>query len=161
VSTRRVGVADYAIARDDGSVIATVGLGSCVAIILHDATARIGAMAHVLLPDQELSRDRGNPAKFPSTVVPLMLREMAALGADVGRVTARLVGGSSMFTTLMGPGSLNVGERNIIASREALRQAGVRVTGEDVGGDHGRSVYLHLADGRVEVRSLRKGRLEL
>jgi chemotaxis receptor (MCP) glutamine deamidase CheD len=32
------------------------------------------------------------------------------------------------------------------------------VLAEDVGGDYGRSVYFHLADGRVEVHSLKAGR---
>jgi chemotaxis protein CheD len=158
----RVRVADYAVARGDSAVLTTVGLGSCVAIILHDSRARVGALAHVLLPSEELSRDRSNPAKFPGTIVPVMLDEMAALGAgDVRRITARLVGGAKMFGSLMGTGSLNVGERNIIASREALERAGVEVAAEDVGGDHGRTVYLHVADGRVEVRSIRKGTREL
>jgi chemotaxis protein CheD len=162
MTVTRVRVADYAVSDNDSAVLTTVGLGSCVAIILHDASARVGALAHVLLPSQELSRDRSNPAKFPATIVPLMLEKMAALGAsNVHGIQARLVGGSRMFGSLMGPGSLNVGERNIVASREALAEAGVRITGEDVGGEHGRSVYLHVGDGRVEVRSLRKGNREL
>jgi chemotaxis protein CheD len=162
MSMTRVRVADYAVAHGDTAVLTTVGLGSCVAIILHDPAARVGALAHVLLPSEELSRDRSNPAKFPGTVVPLMLEEMASHGArDTGRITARLVGGASMFGSLMGSGSMNVGERNIIAAREALERAGVQVAAEDVGGDHGRTVYLHVADGRVEVRSIRKGTREL
>ena len=40
---------------------------------------------------------------------------------------------------------------------EALAQAGVPLIAEDTGLDYGRSVYFHLDDGRVEVRSLKKG----
>ena len=36
-------------------------------------------------------------------------------------------------------------------------QKGIRIVAEDVGSDHGRSVHFHLDDGRVEVRSLKKG----
>ena len=60
----RVKVADYAVARGD-AVIATLGLGSCVAIAVHDATAGVGGLAHVLLPSETMSRDRSNRAKFP------------------------------------------------------------------------------------------------
>src|SRR5262249_58279330 len=75
----RVRVADYAVAAT--GTITTIGLGSCVAITLYDAAARVGGLAHVLLPSETLSRDRSNPAKFAVTVVPLLVSEMAKLGA--------------------------------------------------------------------------------
>lgn len=156
MSLVHVRVADWAAAADSASVLATVGLGSCVAIILHDASCGVGALAHVLLPSRALTRDRDNPAKVPETAVPFLLDQMRALGS--GRlVRARLVGGASMFGALIPNGGMNVGERNIDAAREALALAGIPIVGEDVGGDYGRSVYFHLADGRVEVRSLKAG----
>jgi chemotaxis protein CheD len=151
----RVGVADYAVSA--GGTIATIGLGSCVAILLHDAVARVGGLAHVLLPHASMSRDQSNPAKFPETAVPLLLGEMGSLGARVDRMTAKIVGGASMFGALIPSGSINIGERNIAAVRDALSQARVPIVAEDVGSDYGRSVYLFTGDGRVEVRSLRRG----
>jgi chemotaxis protein CheD len=157
VSTLRVKVADFAVGRNGDTVIATIGLGSCVAIALYDAATRVGGLAHVLLPSESMTRDRSNRAKFPSAAVPLLLAEMRGLGAQ-GKVSARLVGGASMFATLLPTGGVNIGERNVVASRAALAAAGVPLLGEDVGGDYGRSVYLHLADGRLEVHSLKAGR---
>jgi chemotaxis protein CheD len=151
----RVKVADYAVAA--GGTIATIGLGSCVAIVLYDAQAGVGGMAHVLLPSEEMSRDRSNPAKFPSTAVPLLLAEMAALGAQPDRVRAKIIGGASMFANLLPAGGINIGERNVVAVRDALARSNVPIVGEDTGADYGRSVYLYLCDGRVEVRSLKKG----
>jgi len=151
----RVKVADYAVAA--AGTIATIGLGSCVAIILYDAEARVGGMAHVLLPNEAMSRDRSNPAKFPSSAVPLLLGEMRLLGARAERVRAKIVGGASMFANLIPAGGINIGERNIAAVRGALSEVKIPIVAEDVGSDHGRSVFLHLDDGRVEVRSLRKG----
>jgi len=43
------------------------------------------------------------------------------------------------------------------AGREALAAAKIPLVAEDTGLDYGRSVYFHLSDGRVEVRSLKKG----
>lgn len=151
----RVNVADYAVAA--GGTISTIGLGSCVAIVLYDATARVGGMAHVLLPNEAMSRDRSNPAKFPASAVPLLLGEMRLLGAKVERVRAKIVGGASMFGNLIPAGGINIGERNIVAVRGALAEVKVPIVAEDVGSDHGRSVYLFIGDGRVEVRSLKKG----
>jgi chemotaxis protein CheD len=152
----RVKVADYAV-RQGALVITTIGLGSCVAIALYDRDTRTGALAHILLPSQAMSRETSNPAKFPETIVPLMLEEMYALGTRNARVSAKIVGGASMFGQLGNGTGINVGERNVAATREALAAAGVPIIAEDTGLDYGRSVYFHLADGRLEVRSLKKG----
>ena len=153
----RVKVADYAVRRGD-QVIATIGLGSCVAIALYDRDTRTGGLAHILLPSQAMSRETANPAKFPETIVPLMLQEMRALGGGAaGRVSAKIVGGASMFGQLAAGTGVNVGERNVIATREVLAAHRIPLVAEDTGLDYGRSVYFHLADGRVEVRSLKAG----
>ena len=85
----RVKVADFAVGRDDQTLI-TIGLGSCVAIILYDEVARIGGLAHTLLPDESMARDRSNPAKFATSSVALLLAEMTRFGADARRVRANI-----------------------------------------------------------------------
>jgi chemotaxis protein CheD len=59
-----------------------------------------------------------------------------------------------MFAALMTPGTIQMGERNIVASRSALREAAISIAAEAVGGAQGRSVRFHLADGRVEIRTV-------
>jgi chemotaxis protein CheD len=150
-----VKVAQAAVGGADDTLV-TLGLGSCVAILLHDAEARVGGLAHVLLPEPALSRDQGNASKFATTAVPALVQEMARMGARPGRLKARLVGGAAMFQTLMVPGSLNMGARNIIASRQALEVAGIPVVGEEVGGDYGRSVRFYVGAGKTTVSSVGK-----
>ena len=153
----RVKVADYAVRRGP-QVLATIGLGSCVAIALYDRDSQVGGLAHILLPSQAMSRETSNPAKFPETIVPLMLREMRQLGAAAAaRISAKIVGGASMFGNLVAGTGINVGERNVAATREVLAQIGIPIVAEDTGLDYGRSVYFHLGDGRLDVRSLKKG----
>ena len=82
---RIVKVADWAAERGD-AVLVTLGLGSCVAVMLHDAEACAGAMAHILLPSKSLARDATNPAKFPETAVPLLVERLTALGAEPRRL---------------------------------------------------------------------------
>jgi chemotaxis protein CheD len=151
----RVNVAEYRIARDRG-VIATFGLGSCVAIMLYDAGTQIGGMAHILLPSREMSRRPDQSAKFAETAVPLLLAEMRHAGAltSASGLVAKIVGGASMFAPLLSSGGINMGERNLIATRAALAAAGVSLVAEDVGGGHGRNVYFDVATGAVRVRSL-------
>lgn len=156
VAEIRVKVADLAVGRDEQTLI-TIGLGSCVAIALYDTAARVGGLAHTLLPDETMARDRSNPAKFPASAIATLLAEMTRLGADQRRIRAKLVGGASMFANLVPSGAINIGDRNVAAARAALDERGIPVIAEDVGSDHGRSVHFFLEDGRVEVRSLKKG----
>jgi chemotaxis protein CheD len=156
----RVKVADYAVA-GGSTLLITVGLGSCVAIVLHDPQAHVGGLAHVLLPSTGMSQDRSNRAKFPSTAVPLLCDRMQALGARTGRMRAKIVGGASMFTSLLSASGLQIGERNVVATRAALEHAGIPIIAQEVGGDYGRSVYFHVDDGRLVVKSLKAGHVVL
>lgn len=150
-----VRVAQAEVTQGDG-VLATVGLGSCVAILLYDADTAVAGMAHVLLPAPHREFDGLEPAKYATTAVPYLLQEMAARGASRARITARLVGGASMFGGERSSPLAAAGERNLQAVRDALDWAGVPVTGEEVGRAHGRSVQMHAVDGRVVVSSYRR-----
>ena len=151
----RVKVADFAVANGN-SVISTIGLGSCVAIMLYDGSSQIGGLAHILLPSEGLSLDSENRAKFPSTAIPMLVEEMRKRGAW-GRPMAKIVGGASMFASLLPSGGINMGERNVEATKRVLRLAEIPLVASDTGGEHGRSVYFHVRDGRVVVKSLKMG----
>ncbi len=151
-----VKVADLNLATGDGELV-TLGLGSCVAICLHDPVAKVAGMAHVLLPNRSLSRNAENPAKFPQSAVPLLLQKMEGLGADRSRVTARLVGGASMFGSLSPSGAVQMGERNVVASRQVLHELGLNVSAEATGGTMGRSIRLQANDGSLWIRTVARG----
>ncbi|MEZ4585638.1 MAG: chemotaxis protein CheD [Gemmatimonadales bacterium] len=151
-----VRVSDLVVA-DAPARLAAVALGSCVAIVLHEPTARIGGMAHVLLPSQAMSRDRGHPGRFAQTAVPTLVERMIARGARAPAITARLVGGASMFTNLTPPGTIQMGDRNVVAAREALHRHGIRLVAEAVGGDFGRTAELDVDTGRLSITSYLRG----
>ncbi len=150
---RTVGIADLTAGVGDITLV-TIGLGSCVAIALHDRKHGIGALAHVLLPHRALTADAPSVGKAASTAVPAMLSRMHALGATHD-IEARLVGGASMFAPLLAPGAISLGARNVQAARAACAAHDIPVVGEAVGGDFGRSVYFNLASGRLHVRTVR------
>jgi chemotaxis protein CheD len=151
-----VKVADLQVAQGDGELV-TLGLGSCVAICFHDPVARVAGMAHILLPNKSLSRVTENPAKFPQSAVPLLIEKMSALGAEPKRMTAKLIGGASMFGNLTPSGAVQMGERNVVAARQVVEDHGIRVAAEETGGTVGRSVRMQASDGLLMVRTLRSG----
>lgn len=147
-------IAHHAVAEGRCRLV-TIGLGSCVAILIHDAAAKVGGLAHVLLPEETQGRRVENRARYASTAVPLLLEAMQALGAT-GPYAASLAGGASLFGPLLAFGG-SVGTRNIAAARKALAAARVPVVAEDVGGEGGRTVSFDVHTGEVKVRSLRGG----
>jgi chemotaxis protein CheD len=136
------------------SVLFTIGLGSCVAIALYDAGAKVGGLAHAMLPDPRSGRRDAPAGRFATTAVPQLLALMEAEGARTARMRARLAGGASMFRDVLEGDGLRLGARNVEAARSALTEAGVPIDGEDVFGTYGRSVFLRTTDGQLVVTSV-------
>jgi chemotaxis protein CheD len=136
------------------TVLYALGLGSCVAIVLYDSALRLGGMAHALLPRPANGRRPAAPARYASLAVEVLIADLEAAGASRRSLRARLVGGASMFDAALGSDNRQLGLRNVQAARSSLAAAGIPVDREDVGGGHGRSVFLHVAEGRVVVSSL-------
>lgn len=125
-------------------------LGSCVAVILYDRSARIGGMAHIVLPD---SRGQGEGSgKYVDSAIPALLNDLGTLRGRPGRVNleARLVGGASMFRSSGSNG--DVGRLNAEASERLLSVIGIPIVARDLGGTTGRNVTLDTATGVVLVR---------
>jgi chemotaxis protein CheD len=149
-----IDIADLAVASGD-AVLVTAGLGSCVALALHDRARGIAGLAHILLPSVGTGPVSIHPAKYADTGVPLLVGEMRRHGAR-GRLDARMAGGARMFAALLSSG-INMGQRNVDAVRAALAALDIPVVAEDVGGDYGRSVRVDASTGRMLVHSLAGG----
>jgi chemotaxis protein CheD len=150
-----VKVADFRVGCS-GDVLVTYGLGSCVAVVLHDPKMQVGGLAHILLPTPSLARRGANPRKFPQTAIPEMLAEMAEFGASPKRITGRLIGGASMFA-MLASGTIQMGERNLVSTQRTLGTHRIPIVGQAVGGGVGRTVRFHIDSGVVEVSSVRTG----
>ena len=150
----QVGIADLKVGREP-AVLITIGLGSCVGVTLYDPVHKIGGLVHVMLPRMgEFSKSGGKPAKFADTGIPLLLEEVLRLGANRRMLEAKLAGGAQMFTGADKKFRFDIGERNVEVAREVLKNLGVRIVGEDVGGNRGRTMILETTTGRVLLKTL-------
>jgi chemotaxis protein CheD len=141
-----IGIGEYCLGPEP---MATIGLGSCVALILFDPARAVGSMAHVMLPDSNGRSDR--PGKYADTAVRLLVDGMIANGSRQRGLVAKLVGGASMFAHFSG--NLNIGERNSSTLKSLLKTEGIPVVAELIGGNVGRSVIFVPAErGRVTVK---------
>ena len=77
---------------------------------------------------------------------------MTGKGAQKSRITVKIAGGAKMFE--VNGGSLgNIGQRNIESVHTILRQEGIRLTAEDVGGKVARTLLFDVASGQGCIRS--------
>lgn len=155
----RVGMGEYALARAPGE-LATLGLGSCVGVCLYDPLLKLGALAHIMLPDSVVAKDTGNPTKFADTAIPFLLGELVKHGADPGRLVVKIAGGAQMFSGSAN-GRESVGPRNVAAVEKALSAAGLSISAKSVGGNTGKSVTLDLETGELRLRTLQVESLSL
>lgn len=135
-------------------VLLTQALGSCVGVTLWDSFARRGGMAHVMLPAPGDSRVEGVPDRFASVAIP-KLAENVARGQATRRLVAKIAGGATMFG--MDDASTSIGARNVAAVKYQLELLRIPLVAEDTGGEHARTIELHLDTGLVIVRSYRYG----
>ena len=120
-----------------GDELVAIGLGSCIGLALVDRAARVGGLAHIVLPD---CNGAAEPVgKFADLAVPELIARMVHAGARKSMLQAVLAGGAKMFAI---GGSLDIGARNDAAVRSALQRHGVRISASETGGDKGRTARL-------------------
>jgi chemotaxis protein CheD len=156
-----VGLEEIYVSRDPNVVLACLGLGSCIAVSAYDAVARVGAMAHVVLPESGGKDREGSPGKYADTAIPRMIEGMKEAGAIKSRITIKMAGGARIFSNVKEGSLLDIGFRNLAAVRQALLVNGLNLKGENTGGSHGRSLLLYVASGLTMVTSAMRDNIEL
>ena len=75
----RVGIADMntCIAPDK---ITTIGLGSCVGVVLYDGITNKAGLVHIMLPDSTKINNNANKLKFADTGIEMLLEKLLAEG---------------------------------------------------------------------------------
>lgn len=152
----KVGMADLAVSKSP-CIITTLGLGSCVGIVLYDRKNKIGGLAHIMLPSSLDIKNNSNKAKFADTAIEILIEKMIKIGANKNNLIAKLAGGSQMFKFGTQNEILRIGDRNVTASKKKLKECGIPVVAEDTGGNYGRTIELNCEDGSLMVRTIGRG----
>ena len=152
----RVGMADLKVACHP-SILTTLGLGSCVGITLYDKKKKIIGMAHIMLPSSKIATANTNRAKFADTGIVDLLAKMISLGADQKEIVSKIAGGAQMFNFAGSNEALKIGARNGEATKLVLKQLGIPIISEDIGGNHGRTIEISSEDGKLMVKTIGYG----
>ncbi|WP_132252028.1 chemotaxis protein CheD [Natranaerovirga pectinivora] len=153
--TIKVGMADLKTCMAP-NILTTLGLGSCVGIVLYDPLKKISGLAHIMLPDSTQIRNNDNKAKFADTAIDVLINEMVNMGAKKDRLVAKLAGGAQMFAFSSTNDLMRIGERNVEASKRILNQLGIKILSEDTGANYGRTIEFYSENGDLLIKTIGK-----
>jgi chemotaxis protein CheD len=147
-----IGIGDIKTSKNADDVLITYSLGSCVGLALFDPVARVGGLAHCMLPLSKIDPERAkhNPGRFTDTGVVALIQMLFDMGAERSRIVAKVAGASKLLDDR---GVFKIGERNHVVLRKVLWKNNILIAAEDVGGTAARTMSLHMRDGRTTIKS--------
>lgn len=143
-----VTIGDVCVSRQP--VILQTVLGSCVSICLWDESSRVGGMNHFMLP--ATFAGSANPACVGPESIDGLVHEMLRMGADIGKLRAKLFGGGRVIRALNQ--TVDVGRENVIAAKKMLKGYRVPIVKEFTGPDFGIKLIFYTATGRAFLKRL-------
>lgn len=155
-TTIKVGMADLNTSKAP-DLLTTLGLGSCVGICLYDKVKKVAGLAHIMLPSSKEIKNNSNKAKFADSGIDELIHLMSKEGANKNNLIAKIAGGSQMFNFNSQNDMLRIGERNVNATKEKLKELNIRIIAEDTGGNFGRTIVFDSGDGSLNIRTIGHG----
>lgn len=151
----KVGMADLNVCCPP-KALTTLGLGSCVGIVLYDPVSKVAGMVHIMLPDSTKILNNENKAKFADTGIDELITNMMKLGANPKRLIAKIAGGAQMFSFSNNCEMMRIGDRNVEATKLKLSQLGIPIIAEDTGANYGRTIEFYPDTGVLKIKSVGK-----
>lgn len=155
MTMHKVGMADLKACKAPDA-LTTLGLGSCIGIILYDPITKVSGLAHIMLPDSTQIKNNSNKAKFADTAIIQLIDEMVHLGANKNRLVSKIAGGAQMFSFGSKNDLMRIGERNAIASREKLKKCGIPLLSEECGKNYGRTIEFYSETAELYIKTIGK-----
>jgi len=150
-NSQSIGLGEMVISRDPQDVLVAYGLGSCVGVGMFDPGLHVAGMVHTVLPEH-MNGNGHAPGKFVDTGVPALLEAMLKAGAERRRLIIWMAGGANMLLSPTMTKAFDIGNRNVQAAIKVINSLNLRLSGQEVGGNIGRTVRLYVAEGRLTVR---------
>jgi chemotaxis protein CheD len=153
-STVVVGLGEVKVSRDNTTILACLGLGSCVGISAYDPQTGVGGMAHIVLTSSSGKPGNESP-KYADIGVPMLLKDMRKIGASIPKVVVKIAGGAQMSQSPGLSGVFKIGEKNVEAVLVASEREGIRVAQSETGGHNGRTLRVFIDSGKTVVSRAR------
>ena len=153
--TIKVGIAEYKICKKPDK-ISTIGLGSCVGVVLYNDTSDYCGLLHIMLPSRKEISNDSKRAKCADTGIEDMIKDLVSLGMKKDTMVAKIAGGATMFQFSMTSETKSIGDRNVQSVKEELAKHHIRIISSDCGADYGRTIVFDLATKQLLIRAAGK-----
>ena len=151
----KVGMADLKSCKLPDA-LTTLGLGSCVGIVLYDPVSKVSGLAHVMLPDSTKITNNSNIAKFADTAIDQLIKDMVKLGALPSRLVSKIAGGAQMFSFSSKNELMRIGDRNVEATKAKLQKLKIPILAEETGKNYGRTIEFYSETGDLKIKTIGK-----
>ena len=141
----KVKLAEMRFSNNKEDNIIAHGLGACVALAIFDRTTYLGGIIQIVMPSSDVQSKNDHPIRFADTGIPLFLKEFMQQGGNFASCKIAIAGGANMPSNNM----FNIGDQNVIAVKKALYKFNLNVSGEDVGGNNGRTLNIDIKRGVI------------
>lgn len=115
-------------------------LGSCIGLIFIDVSNRAFTMSHSLLPLSTAPEHRFN-ARWVDQAIEAALKLLKTPPSEYQNLQAIVAGGALMMSATRSE-QKSVGELNVEAALEGLREKGIPIIATETGGTNGRSISV-------------------
>lgn len=131
-------------------------LGSCVSITFWHPQRHIGGMCHYMLPTRQRGMDDQPSGKYGNEAMEMFMREIARHKSKPKEYEVKLFGGGSMMESLGRMAKAeNVAQRNVLEARRLIKEHGLAIKAECLGGVGYRQLVFELWSGDVWSRNVR------
>ena len=129
----------------EGNVILrSVALGSCIVVVAYDSKKKIGAIAHIMLPDKA-PENILEKTRYAADAIDEMIGRMLKKGSKHSNIEVCLVGGSNVLKRK----DDTICEANIESVTQVLRKKKISVKSKVLGGTERKSVFLDVENGKI------------
>lgn len=145
-----IGQGENAVVAEPDVVISTL-LGSCIAVCLHDAIAKIGGMNHFLLgePGENQMVAPADMQRYGVHAMELLINALMKAGAKRSRLRAHLYGGANIIAGLGA-----IGSDNARFAERFMATEQIPVDHADTGGRLARRIDFRPFDGKIRARAV-------
>jgi len=136
-------------------ILFSLGLGSCIGLVIYSPKEKVAAMAHIMLPESssKINDATKKPGKYADLAVGALIEELKEIGVDPRSLKAKMAGGAKMFANPKSP-IMAIGEKNAAKVTEMLEKHQIPLVSKDIGGNKGRSVRFYTDTCMLEIKAI-------
>ncbi len=105
-------------------------------------------MNHDLLP--LLNYNGLHSPKYGNISIPRLIEGMENVGCSRKNIVAKIFGGGNVID--VSQEDMMIGRKNILIAKEILREHGIKIVAQDVGGTKGRRIMMQSDNGKILLK---------